>query len=253
MTGSRVGSVASSRADDKPVPRYGLSVSMPVVALRRYPVKSMGGEALEEVALDRRGLVGDRWYAVEDADGKFASGKSTRRFRRRDPVFGYSASTDPSVVVVTGPDGAWTVGDPDLDAALSRDLAAAVRVTAEAAIPHQDMGAVSLIGTATLDWCAERWDVRADPRRLRVNVVFSSDEPFVEERWIGQILAVGGARLQVVERVPRCRMIDLDQDGSSAEGDWLKRLAEERDLCLGVYADVAAAGAIRVGDLVEPD
>ncbi len=51
------------------------------------PVKSMGGEALEAVRLDVRGLEGDRWYAVEDADGHFASGKSTRRFRRRDPVF----------------------------------------------------------------------------------------------------------------------------------------------------------------------
>ena len=35
-----------------------------VVALRRYPVKSMGGEPLHVAELDRRGLVGDRGYAV---------------------------------------------------------------------------------------------------------------------------------------------------------------------------------------------
>lgn len=33
---------------------------MHVQALRRYPVKSMGGESLEEVEVDVRGLAGDR-------------------------------------------------------------------------------------------------------------------------------------------------------------------------------------------------
>ena len=37
-----------------------------VVDIRRYPVKSMGGESLSEAALDERGLVGDRWFAVCD-------------------------------------------------------------------------------------------------------------------------------------------------------------------------------------------
>ncbi|WP_405420476.1 hypothetical protein [Streptomyces erythrochromogenes] len=31
-----------------------------------------------------RGLVGDRLYAVRDGDGRFGSGKNTRRFRRMD-------------------------------------------------------------------------------------------------------------------------------------------------------------------------
>src|SRR3546814_16970820 len=84
-----------------------------VAALRRYPVKSMGGEALDSVALDPRGLVGDRWFAVEDEDGHFASGKNSRRFRRRDPVFSYSARTaPPGTVTVTGPGGEGQALDP---------------------------------------------------------------------------------------------------------------------------------------------
>ena len=55
-----------------------------VVALRRYPVKAMGGESLGLAQVDERGLVGDRWFAVVDADGRFATGKSSRRFRRHD-------------------------------------------------------------------------------------------------------------------------------------------------------------------------
>ena len=38
-----------------------------VEQLRRYPVKSMGGEALTSIELTARGLVGDRHYAVRDA------------------------------------------------------------------------------------------------------------------------------------------------------------------------------------------
>lgn len=232
-------------------PSYGSTVSMHVVSLRRYPVKSMAGEALDAAMLDSRGVEGDRWYAVEDADGHFASGKNTRRFRRRDQVFSYAAATScTGDIIVTGERGQWTVGEPALDKELSREMGLDVRVTPEVDIPHQDMGSVSLIGTATLDWCAARWGVNADPRRLRVNIVFSSEEPFVEETWVGRTVTFAGARLRVVERVPRCRMVDIDQDGAKADGRWLKPLAAERDMLLAVYCDVASGGAIRVGDQI---
>ena len=64
-----------------------------VTALRRYPVKAMGGESLPRATLDARGLTGDRWYAVVDGDGRFATAKDSRRFRRRDEVFAYAATT----------------------------------------------------------------------------------------------------------------------------------------------------------------
>ncbi|MDQ7876501.1 MOSC domain-containing protein [Microbacterium sp. QXD-8] len=222
---------------------------MNVVSLRRYPVKSMGGEALDSVPLDERGIAGDRWFAVEDADGHFASGKRTRRFRRRDAVFGYSAATNRTgEVTVKGSSGVWKIGDPALDDELSQAMGAAVRVTPEADVPHHDMGAVSMIGTATLDWCADRWGINPDPRRLRVNVVFSSTRPFIEEEWVGQTISVGGAALHVIGPSPRCRMIDIAQDGALAEGRWLKLLAAERDMFLAMYADVASAGVLAVGD-----
>ncbi|MFC8428277.1 MOSC N-terminal beta barrel domain-containing protein [Streptomyces sp. NPDC057253] len=48
----------------------------------RYPIKSTGGELLDRAEVEFRGLVGDRLFAVRDAQGKFGSGKNTRRFRR---------------------------------------------------------------------------------------------------------------------------------------------------------------------------
>lgn len=226
-----------------------MAVTCSVIALRRYPVKSMGGEPLEVAELDPRGLVGDRWYAVEDDGGRFASGKDSRRFRRRDAVFGYHAGTDPDGgVSVRRGDAHWQVGDPLLDQRLSADMAARVRVAAEAVVPHQDMGAVSLVTTGTLRWCAERWGGSAEPRRLRVNVVVECDEPFAEERW-GD-LAIGSAGLRVVQPIPRCRMVDIRQDGVDPGGRWLRHLAQERDLRLGVYAEVTRPGLVSVADPV---
>lgn len=219
-----------------------------VHAIRRYPVKAMGGEPLDSVWLDDRGLVGDRWYAVVDADGRLAAGKDSDRFRRRDTVFDYRARTaDDGTVSVTDGSQTWTVGDPELDAQLSAVMDAAVSVRAEHDVPHQDRGQVSIIGTATLRWCAQRWGGAADARRLRTNLVIDTDEPFHEESWIGHTVPLGSAQLTVVQRNRRCRVIDVAQDGVRPEARWLRPATAERDMSLAVYATVTQPGLITVG------
>lgn len=231
------------------MPGYVAGVPGRVVALRRYPVKSMGGESLDAVELGLRGIVGDRWFAVEDGNGHFASGKRTRRFRRHDDVFRYSATTLRNGSVEVNANGRrWRVGDPALDEELTAALGTSVRVTPEATVPHQDAGAISLVTTATLQWCAERLGVDADPRRLRVNVVLESDEAFIEEQWLGSTLTVGDAMLRCAATTERCRMIDIPQDGVRPRQRWLKPLAQQRDMRLGIYADVLRPGRISVGD-----
>ena len=52
-----------------------------VVALWRYPVKSMLGEELNRADISQRGLLGDRAYALVDgSDGKVASAKNPRKW-----------------------------------------------------------------------------------------------------------------------------------------------------------------------------
>lgn len=225
---------------------------MQVERLRRFPVKAMGGEELDRVRVDARGLAGDRWFAVRDRDGRFAACKDTRRFRRRDGITGFAARTDArGTVWVGGGAGEWAAGDPVLDAVLSRAMQAPVRVAAEATVPHQDAGQVSLVGSATIAWCSRAWGVDLDPRRLRANLVIGTDQPFVEETWVGAHLAVGpDVVLRAVERIPRCRTVDVAQDGVVPRHRALGRLVDERGGLLGVYADVVIPGTIAVGDRV---
>ena len=227
-----------------------------VVSIRRYPVKSMGGESLSTVEFNERGLVGDRLYAVRDGDSRLASGKNTKRMVRRDGIFAFSASTDDvhggqgSVTIADASGPVGTPGDPALDHLLTEALGADVRVAPETDVRHFDDGAVSIIGTATLDWCAHELAADADPRRLRVNVVIETTEPFQEEAWIGSSLSLGTALLTPVQRIERCRTIDLAQDGVAEPTRWLKQLGERRNLRLAVYCDVSRIGTVSVGDHV---
>ena len=236
---------------------YADAVPATLLEIRRYPVKSMGGEAPERAEVDGRGLIGDRTYAVVDGEGRFAAGKDSRRFRRRDEVFSYSAATDAdgSVRVARSRDS-WVVGDAALDEELSVRFGDPVRVLPEVGISHFDACPVSIIGTATLEWCERELGIDADRRRLRTNLVVQTADPFEEETWVGREVEVGPAeravRLAVVERVERCRTIDLAQDGVATTTRWLKALGTSRELCVAVYAEVRRPGTLAVGDDVRP-
>jgi uncharacterized protein YcbX len=78
--------------------------------------------------------------------------------------------------------------------------------------------------------------------------VVDSDEPFVEESWIGQTITVGRASLRVATRIDRCRMINIAQDGVTPERRWLTALAAQRGMNVAVYADVAVPGPVHIGD-----
>lgn len=221
--------------------------------IRRYPIKAMGGETLERAVLDDRGLTGDRWFAVRDEDGRFASCKNTRRFRRRDAVTQFDARTEANGEVrVSDGSRVHRVGDPALDAHLSQAMGTPVAVVPEGEVPHHDAGQVSLVGTATVAWCAQAWGVDLDVRRLRPNLVIRTDEPFIEEAWVDRPIAIGPAVvLRVVRRVSRCRTVDVAQDGVHPRRRLLSRLTQERDGLLAVYAEVAAAGTVAIGDRVD--
>lgn len=228
-------------------------MSLRLAGIHRYPIKSMGGELVGSAMVDERGLVGDRLWAVYAADGKLASGKHSRRFRRLDPVFGLSArtargATAPSYVLPTG--RVVDADDPHADAIASDHFGQPVSLRPEADVPHHDDAPVSLVGTATLAAVAELLGDHepVDVRHFRTNLVIDTDEPWVEEGWVGRSVAVGEVELEVIKPTVRCRMVDVAQVGVAPNGSILKTLGVHRDLLLAVYAGVRVPGLVRVGD-----
>jgi uncharacterized protein YcbX len=97
-----------------------------VSELHRYPVKSMLGEELTVAAMEQRGLVGDRIYALVDEEtGKVVSAKYPRRWGR---IFELTATTN-GRVRVGFPDGLeLAIDDPALPDRLSEHFGRRVRV-----------------------------------------------------------------------------------------------------------------------------
>ncbi|MBZ4321327.1 MOSC domain-containing protein [Streptomyces huiliensis] len=219
----------------------------------RYPVKSTGGEALERVDVEARGLVGDRLYAVRDAEGRFGSGKNTRRFRRMPGLLRlrsrYPDGSD--VPQLLAPDG---VPVPDatayLRAYLGRDD---VELARERAVSHFDQLPVSVLTTATLDWVrAAVPGVPVDERRFRPNLLVRTPpgtRPFVEDDWFGRTASVGdGARLHFERSSERCAMTNEAQQDLPHSPLVLRAIARGHAMRLDALATVARPGRVRVGD-----
>ena len=110
-----------------------------VVALWRYPVKSMLGEELNRSDISRHGLLGDRAYALVDgSNGKVASAKNPRKWPQ---LFDFRATfvnqpqLDAAIppVRVTLPDGTLVTSDQgDIDQIMSQTLHRQVKLEAAA-------------------------------------------------------------------------------------------------------------------------
>src|SRR5437870_3172843 len=185
-----------------------------VVALWRYPVKSMMGEELNAAEVSKRGLVGDRQFAVVDAStGKVAGAKNPRKWGN---FFDFRAAyVEPPrresklpAVRLTLPDGTVVTSDqPDLaqilSKALGREVAFAAAkgdgeasgATAEEYWPDMegldfrdtvtdfelpagtffDLAVVHLLTTATIDKPRELYPQgRFEVRRFRPNIVVAT-------------------------------------------------------------------------------
>ncbi|MFD9127481.1 MOSC domain-containing protein [Kitasatospora sp. NPDC059571] len=228
-------------------------ISGVVERIWRYPVKSTGGERLDTVEVDGRGLAGDRLYAVRDGSGRLGSGKNTRRFRRMDGLLRLGSRLGPRL---GAPQLLDPLGSPveDADAFLRAYLEREdVALAREDAVPHFDQLPVSVLTTATLDWVRAAVPAAVvDERRFRPNILLrtpAGTPPFVEDTWFGREGRVrGGVRLAFVRSSERCAMTGLAQPGLPHAPEILRAITLAHDGRLDALATVARPGRLRVGD-----
>ena len=110
-----------------------------VVAIWRYPVKSMQGEEVDGAAIGERGVLGDRAYALLDrATGHIASAKHPRKWSRLWACRArFAAPPRPDAPIppvwITLPDGAViSSAEPDVDRVLSDVLGRDVSLVTQA-------------------------------------------------------------------------------------------------------------------------
>ena len=222
-----------------------------VASLHRYPVKSLLGEPLASLDIDERGVVGDRVWSTRTAAGKLGSGKSTRRFEAVIGLLHLRASIEDENVMVTFPDGTrYDVSDPAAAEQASAHIGQPLTFARETAVSHFDDGPISLIGLASVRALSDARGVPVDAGRFRANIRLDTEDPFVEDEWIGHRVAVGSAVLEVVLPSPRCVMINMASADLPEQPGNLAAIGRLHDQCLGVIARVVQPGRVTVGDVL---
>lgn len=231
-----------------PWPLLALPRRLRVVGLWRYPVKSLQGQLVRRLALDERGVVGDRRLAVVDA----ATGAVLSAKREPRLLLARAQMERRGGVLLRLPDGrTMAADDPAASALLSSWLGRDVRVDAAAsdAVAFADDAAVHVLTTASLRRSRAVYaDGDWDPRRFRPTLLLDGPvEGFAEDAWPGRTLAVGAVRLGVVAPTVRCAMVAAAQPGLPADGAVLRTLARIHGSSLGVYAVVRRGGRVALG------
>lgn len=222
-----------------------------VESLWRYPVKSLIGEKLENIDIDVRGVSGDRAYAISNPDGKFGSGKDTRRFTRMDGLFSMSAESLENGVSIKFPDDTvLTDKDPSMNSKLSQTLGQSVTLTKEGEVPHFDDGAIHILTTSSLSLLEELLpNSGIDSRRFRPNIVI--DSRYIDQDLVGKTVQIGETLLEITHKTERCRMITIAQKGLENRPEIFKSVSQQFGLDFGVYAKVLSTGTVSIGEQVE--
>ena len=260
-----------------------------VLALWRYPVKSMQGEEINSSFVTERGLFGDRAYALVDAkDGKIVTAKNPKKWPE---MFKFRAAFEqpletpsdlPSVRVMTPSGESFSSADSEIDDVLSSRLGRAVVLTSQPpAKPHLDeywpddveglahcdlvtdentlentffdLAFLHILSTATLDTLRKAYPAgRFEARRFRPNILVDAGmEDFAENAWIGRTIHIGDeVRLSVTGPCPRCVMTTLAQSDLPKDPGILRTAVQQNGANVGVYAEVLQGGTIRQGDTI---
>jgi uncharacterized protein len=248
-----------------------------VRAINVSAVKSLHLTPVEEATIARDGIEHDREFLFVDADGRVATQRNTRLLARISSTYdaesgqlelvlpgGERVRETPSaagtvVLELWGREFPATVVNGSFGEAVSDVVGAPLRLLrAQEGIRGLDSHAVSVLSQASAEEVGRRGGREGfDPRRFRPTLLIDGCAAHAEDAWVGGVVRAGEALLRVVRLDPRCALTTLDPDTGERDADTLRWLAgyrrhEDGEVYCGIYADVEAAGRVRVGDEVEP-
>jgi len=198
-------------------------------ALRRYPIKSLGGEALESVEVEESGIPGDREAALIVAAGGARVGK-TYRGKEHERLHLIRTAADATA------------------AAAERG----VQVELQQGQRFFDDAPISLLVDRWLDTLDAHLGYAVEWQRFRPNFFVRAAPEFTleETALVNRELTLGTVRLRVRCPIERCVAVTYHPRGEASDPEILRFLAQQRNAWLGIYCDVVEPGMVKVGDAV---
>lgn len=197
-------------------------------ALRRYPVKSLRGEALERAEIGSAGIPGDRAAALLVCEG--AREGNTYRGKENDRLH--------------------LLEDAETAKRLARERGVGVEIRRDEHFfddaPISLIVDVWLAGVSAYAGYAVQWE------RFRPNFFVRSFERAVplEGELVERELLLGAVRLRVRAPIGRCVTVTYHPSGEASDPRILQYLAQQRNNWMGVYCDVVTPGVVQRGDEV---
>ncbi len=246
-----------------------------VASIFRYPVKGLTPEPLPRVTLGvGQTLPADRRYAIENGPSGFDPA-APRFFPKvyflmlmRDEWLAglHTHFDDASNVLTIRRNGSITArGDLETDegrATIERffanNYAGAIKgppkILSSQDFSFSDVAkkVVSIINLGSLAAIEDMVGQPVHPLRFRANLYVEGWPAWREFELLDQVLAIGNVRLKVVKRITRCAAINVDPETAARDLEipqaLMRRLGHNE---CGIYAEVIAGGAIKVGDTIE--
>ena len=231
-------------------------------AVRRYPVKSMRGEDLEEARVTFSGLAGDRVYAFIETENRTSFPWMTARHgpdwilfhpRFLDPAPASEENPFPEkyAVEVATPDGErFRLDTSQFMQYLERRFERPLRLRfSERSMT--DAQPISIFSLSTVRALSEEAGLDLDLRRFRANlyVQWDDDRPFFEDTLVGRQIRIGDAvTVMALKKDVRCKMITLDPDTAEPFPALLELVAKNHAGCAGIYGAVLHEGIVKRND-----
>jgi uncharacterized protein len=246
-------------------------VSTHLAHIVRHPLKAIGREDLAATTLvPGAWLPFDRLWAVSHANARLDGGWGVKANFLR-------GVTEPALMAVTAglderemkltldhPEAGRIAIHPDEpgDGAilldwLSRlwpaDLPAPVGTYRAGAAHLTDVPEpwISINNLSTLRAVEQRAGRPLSIHRWRGNLWLEGLAPWEEFDLVGRTIRIGEARLEVRERITRCKATTANPETGRRDVDTLAALRTWDHQDFGVYAAVVSGGSIRVGDVME--
>jgi uncharacterized protein YcbX len=229
-----------------------------VLELWRWPVKSMAGERLGGLALDARGVKGDRAHAVlREHKGRIVpltAREAPRLLAWHAGYDGYAANGhEPPMARLTAPDGrrfGWE--EAALPRALADDLGRPVQLQRDLGGIQDLRNSVLVTFEASRAALARELEMEIDLRRFRPNLHLALDAAaWAEEDWTGRTLRFsGGLALELLHPCERCAIPTRDPDTQAKWPDLLRHLDARHATLFGINARVLGPARVTADETV---
>jgi hypothetical protein len=224
-----------------------------LAGLRRFPVRSLGGETPDECLVSGKGLAGDRIYDLVDVEtGATLSATQTPsilRFRcRYVDTLVRGGELDAWIRVRTPDGGEAAITDRSWIEDLSRRCGRSVTLR-----PSQGADAdapLHVLSVPTVRFLEQQYGAPLEPARFRSNLLLDLPEAraFEEDRWIGRRAWIGDVLIEIVRPCERCIVPVLDAETPERSPGVLSAIMRARAGRLGVHARALSGNRLRVGD-----